>query len=114
MNSQKFNACIEACNACAVACNHCASSCLRKEDVKMMTRSIALDIDCAQVCMLAAAAMARSSEHADAICALCADICEACGAEYSKHVGHGMEYCQACAKACLACAKECRQMAILA
>ena len=114
MKHQKFNACIEACNACAVACNYCASSCLQEEDVKMMARCIALDIDCAQVCTLAAAAMARGSEHVKAICTLCANICEACGAECANHAKHGMAHCQACAEACITCANECRQMASMA
>ena len=111
MNHYKFNECIEACNACAVACNYCASSCLQEEDVKMMAHCIALDIDCAQVCALAAAVMARGSEHAKAVCTLCANICEACGAECANH---GMAHCQACAEACTACANECRQMASMA
>ena len=111
MMDQKFNAFIEACNACAVACNHCAASCLHEQDVKMMVRCIALDMDCAQICALAAAAMARGSEHANAICALCADICQTCGDECSRHE---MAHCQQCAKACFDCAKECRQMAAMA
>lgn len=114
MSHQTFKACIEACNACVVACNHCAASCLQEPDVKMMARCIALDMDCAQICALAVAAMARGSEHAKAICTLCADICEACGAECAKHAGHGMAHCQACAEACNACAKECRQMSAMA
>jgi hypothetical protein len=111
MSHQTFNECIEACNACVVACNHCAASCLQEQDVKMMARCIALDMDCAQICALASAAMARGSEHARAICALCADICQSCGDECAKH---NMAHCQQCAKACLQCAKECRQMSAMA
>ena len=107
MSSQTFNACIEACNACVVVCNHCAASCLQENDVKMMAPCIALDMDCAQMCALAAAAMARGSQHAKAICALCTDICQSCGDECAKHA---MAHCQECAKTCLQCAKECRQM----
>ena len=111
MSHQKFNACIEACNACATACNHCAASCLQEQDVKAMARCIALDMDCAQICALAAAAMARGSEHAKAICGLCADICQSCVDECAKHQ---MKHCQECAKACHQCAKECRKMASIA
>lgn len=111
MSHQTFKACIEACNACVVACNHCAVSCLQEPDVKMMARCIALDMDCAQICALAAAAMARGSEHAKAICALCADSCQLCGDECAKHE---MDHCQQCAKACLQCAKSCRQMSAMA
>lgn len=108
MPHQKHLSCLEACHACAVACNHCAASCLHEQDVKMMARCIALDVDCAAICQLAAAAMARGSEHANAICALCADICQSCGDECAKQ---DMEHCQQCAKACHQCAQECRKMA---
>lgn len=111
MPKQKYDACIEACNACALACNYCASSCLQEQDVKMMAKCIALDIDCAQVCALAAATMARGSEHAKAICALCADICQSCSDECAQH---HMEHCQECAKACQQCAQECRKLAAIA
>ena len=110
MELNKFSACIDACNACAVACNHCAASCFQESDVKMMVKCIASDMDCAQICALAAAAMARGSEHAKAICALCADICQACGDECSKH---NMDHCQKCANACLKCAEECRKMSTM-
>lgn len=111
MAQQKYNACIEACNTCAVACNYCAVSCLREQDVKMMARCIALEMDCAQICALAAAALARGSEHVKAICGLCADICKSCGNECAKHK---MEHCQECAKACNQCEQECRKMATMA
>ena len=108
MSHEKYAQCIEACNDCAVACNDCAASCLNESDVKMMAKGIALDIDCAAVCQLAAAAMARGSAHAQAICRLCADICKACGDEVAKH---SAAHCQACAKACHKCADECKKMA---
>ena len=111
MNRSTFNACIEACNGCVLACNHCAASCLLEPDVKMMARCIALDMDCAQICATAAAAMARGSDHAKAICSVCATICQACGDECAKH---DMEHCKQCAKACHACAAECRKMAAMA
>ena len=103
-----YAACIEACNACAITCNHCASACLQEDNVKMMARCIALDMDCAALCHLAAAAMARNSKHAKAICALCAEVCQSCGDECAKHQH---DHCQACARDCHACAKTCRAMA---
>ena len=108
MAHQQYASCIDACDACAVACNHCATACLQEPDVTMMARCIALDIDCAAVCQLASAAMARGSEQAQAICTLCADFCAACGDECSQH---STDHCQACAQACRRCADECRQMA---
>lgn len=74
----------------------------------MMVHCIAQDMDCAALCQLAAAAMARNSEHAKAICALCAEVCQSCGDECAKHPH---DHCQACARDCHACAKACRAMA---
>jgi len=103
-----YAACIEACNACAITCNHCASACLQEDNVKMMARCIALDMDCAALCQLTAAAMARGSDNARAICALCAEVCQRCGDECAQHQH---DHCQACARACHACAQACRAMA---
>lgn len=110
-HTQQYDACLQACFDCIAACNGCLSACLAEPDVKMMARCIALDIDCAEACQLAAAAMARASESSKAICAMCATVCEACGAECAQH---DMEHCQACATACKRCAEECRRMAAMA
>ena len=108
MANQQYASCIEACNSCADTCDFCAASCLQEQDVKMMARCIALDMDCAQICRMAAAYMARGSEFAKAICQQCADICQACGDECARHQ---MQHCQDCAAACKRCADECRRMA---
>ncbi len=107
MSHETYAACIEACNACAAACNHCAASCLAEQDVKMMAKCIALDIDCAEICQLASAAMSRGSEHAVAICRLCAEICKACGDECDRHEA---QHCKDCAEACHRCAEACLAM----
>ena len=107
MAHQQYQTCIDACNGCAAACNYCAAACLQEPDVQSMARCIALDMECADVCRLAAASMARGDEHVQAICALCADICQACGDECTKHP---MDHCQECAEACRRCADECRRM----
>lgn len=107
MPHAQFNSCIEACHACAVACNHCASSCLQEQDVTPMARCIALDLDCAEICTLAASLMSRGSDQSQAVCALCADACQACADECRKHP---MDHCRQCAEACTRCADECRRM----
>lgn len=109
MPHDQMKSCIDACNECAVACDHCAASCLQEPDVKAMARCIALDVDCAELCRLAAAYMARGSELAGAICEVCADVCEACGKECERH--SKMDHCRQCAEACRRCAEECRRMA---
>jgi hypothetical protein len=108
MAHSQYATCIEACNSCADACDHCATACLAEKDPKPMARCIALDIDCAAICRLAAGFMARDSENAPAMCGICAEICEVCGAECAKH---DMRHCQDCAEACRRCAAECRRMA---
>lgn len=108
MAHEKYASCIEACYQCAAACDHCATACLTEDNVKMMARCIALDIDCAEICRISAGFMARNSEFASRLCALCAEICQACGDECAKHE-HG--HCQECAQACHRCAEECRKMA---
>src|SRR5690606_30568793 len=61
MAHHQYQSCIQACYTCAAACDHCATACLAEKDVKMMARCIELDMDCAAICRLAAAAMARGS-----------------------------------------------------
>jgi hypothetical protein len=108
MAHRQNQSCVDACNACADACDHCATACLQEQNVDMMARCIALDMDCAAICRLAAGCMARGSEFAKQLCQLCAQVCEACGGECGKHPH---DHCQACSKACAKCAEECRRMA---
>jgi hypothetical protein len=108
VDNTNFQDCIGACEACATACDTCAAACLREEDVKMMAGCIAHDIDCSQLCRLAAGFMARSSPFARDLCRLCAEVCAACAEECGKH---DAEHCKACAAACRRCADACRAMA---
>lgn len=105
---QEFKTCINACYECAAACDHCAVACLGETDIAALEKCIRLDIDCAEICRLAAGSMARSSLFANQICRLCADICEACGQECARHEH---SHCTECAEACKACATECRKVA---
>lgn len=107
MSQPQFQSCIDACNECAAACEHCAAACLQEPDVQMMARCIALDIDCAQVCRVAASMMQRGSTQAGELCRVCAEICDACGEECARHAH---QHCQQCADACRRCAAECRNM----
>lgn len=108
MTATLDQACIDACNDCADACDHCSTACLQEADIRPMARCIALDIDCAALCRLAAASMARGSEFAKRLCSLCALVCEACGEACGRHAH---DHCQACAAACAKCAEACRRMA---
>src|SRR3569623_1500012 len=55
MAMQQYESCIEACNSCAEACDFCAASCLLELDVYALARCMALDLDCAVICRMAAA-----------------------------------------------------------
>jgi hypothetical protein len=107
MDQQQFQSCIDACNMCADACDRCATACLQEPNVQDMARCIALDIDCAQMCRIAAGYMAHNSESISAICNTCAELCDTCGEECAKHQ---MAHCQECAEACRRCSDECRRM----
>ncbi|MGO4381694.1 four-helix bundle copper-binding protein [Pseudoduganella sp. RAF53_2] len=108
---QHYQSCIDACNECAAACENCAGACLQESDVQMLARCIALDIDCSQVCRLAAAFMQRGSTEAAELCRACAEICDACGTECDQHQH---DHCRVCAAACHRCADECRRMSSMA
>jgi hypothetical protein len=107
MSSLALDDCIQACHACALACDRCAAACLAEADPKAMARCIALDMDCADMCRLAAAMMARQSSFVHSMCELCAVVCKACAQECSRHP---MDHCSACAQACTRCARECERM----
>jgi hypothetical protein len=111
MNLQTYpmGDCIDACNECAVACDYCAAACLSEDEVSMLARCIALNIDCAELCRSAVALMSRGSEFSAALCSVCADVCEECASECERHAD--MDHCRECAEACRDCAAECRRMA---
>lgn len=108
MTTDTHAACIASCNACAIACHQCFAACLQEDDVAMMARCIALNVDGAAACQFAVGMMARGSAHAKSACSLCAAICDACASECAKHRA---EHCLACSDACRACAALCRDMA---
>jgi hypothetical protein len=108
MSHEQFQNCIDACYQCALVCDHCAASCLAEGNAGQMARCIALDIDCAEICRLAAGYMGRGSEMTKAICEACAKVCDACGEECAKHQN---DHCLKCAQMCRQCAQECRAMA---
>jgi hypothetical protein len=108
MSHEKNHGLIEALNNCAAECNHCATACLDEADVKMLTKCIRLDWDCADICRLAATLVARGSDHANHVLRECAEVCEACAEECEKHADH-MEHCRKCAEACRHCVEVCQQ-----
>lgn len=100
---------LKALGNCAAACHYCATACLDEQDVQMLTSCIKLDLDCADICQVTAAFVARVSPHAPHLLKECAEICEACSKECEKHAH--MEHCRLCAEACRQCAEACSVMA---
>ena len=105
MSHEQNQRLIDALTECAAECSHCVTACLDEQDIKMLTRCIKLDIDCAEICSLAASFVARGSEHAQHLLDECVDICNACADECEKHPD--MEHCTRCAEVCRACAEAC-------
>jgi hypothetical protein len=105
MSHEKNQSLIDTLNNCATECSHCAMACLDENDVKMLAGCIKLNIDCAEVCRLAASLLSRGSEHGIHLLSECAEICNACARECKKH-SH-MEHCRKCAEVCFNCAEEC-------
>ena len=95
---------------CIAACQFCAKGCLEEKEVARLTRCIKLDLDCADVCTLTAALVARDSEMTAEAARLCIEVCENCAAECEKHA-QMHAHCAACAKACRDCAQGCRKLA---
>ena len=91
---------------CAAACNNCSTACLEENDVKKMIQCIRLDMDCAQICDLTAAFVARNSDHAPHLIKECAEICSKCAKECAKF--ENMEHCKVCADLCKKCADMCQ------
>jgi hypothetical protein len=109
MSHEKFQYCIDTCLECAIQCDHCASECLKESEVKMLTKCIQLERECAEMCFSTARMMTLGSEHSGDICQVCAAYCTRCAEECEKHAH--MEHCKLCAEACRKCAEDCLEMA---
>jgi hypothetical protein len=98
----------DALSRCIAACEMCADACLDEDDIKMMVPCIRLDRDCADICRLTAAYIARGSDHAQHVLKECMEICQKCHDECAQHQH---DHCQQCAAACQACLEACRAYA---
>ncbi len=104
MLTSRETECFDASNACVLDCYNCSSTCLLEDNQKSVARVIKLCIECADICRLAAAAIAMRSENMYAICRLCAEICKKCEMECMRHK---TECCIKCAGSCRLCAEAC-------
>ena len=85
-----------------------AAACLAAPDVEAMRACVALNIDCAQLCEVAAGGLARSSSVSGVTCLACSSVCSTCADECARHSN---AHCQQCAAVCRTCAQLCAQMA---
>lgn len=102
------HAVLDALSRCIAACELCATACLHEDEVQMMVPCIRLDRDCADICRLTAAFIARGSDHAQHVLKECIEICRKCAEECGQHQH---DHCQQCAQACRACVEACQQYA---
>ena len=96
---------LNALNACTAACNECFAGNLAAPDGATAARSILLTRDCADLCQLVAAFVARGSEHVKFLLRECAELCRACADEVTQ-LPH--DYCRRCTDACRQAEDACR------
>lgn len=106
--TDRYQTCIDACTRCTQACDECFTLCLGEADVQARKNCIAMLVECAGICKLAACFMSTDAPHAKNICGLCALICEKCAAECAMFKD---DHCVKCAAECRSCANECNRMA---
>ena len=96
---------LDALSRCIAACELCADACLDEADIKIMVPCIRLDRDCADICRLTAALIARGSDHAMHVLKECIEVCQKCHDECAKHDD---AHCKQCAEACKTCVAACK------
>lgn len=104
MAIQDHNNLVQILMNCTAACEYCAHACLQEKEVNNMSRCIALDHDCADICTLAARLLSRRSDIGMQYLLICEEICRSCADECSKH---DHDHCKRCAEACRNCAEAC-------
>ena len=107
-NLQTNQTILDALARCIAACEMCSDACLHEDHVHMMVPCIELDRDCADICRLTSAFIARGSQHAQHVIKECIEICQKCADECGKHQH---DHCQYCAEACRKCVEACQQYA---
>lgn len=106
--------CIDECQDCARACTRSAVACLSESDVRQLVQCIRLDLDCADLCLAAAAlGSRRTGTNRDILrgmLEICSDGCRICAEECERHAGRH-EHCRTCTDACRRCERACRDAA---
>lgn len=115
--SEMEKKCVEACHECATACDEASQHCLMeleegRGDRQHHARAHHLTADCASLCHLTGALIARKSPVHGDVCQACAEVCRKCAEECEK--SQGAPIMKDCARLCRDCEKSCREMARLA
>lgn len=111
----RLAAAIDTLNACAETCTACADACLGDDQVAELTRCIALNLNCADICLATARMLSRHTGEDGAISrsmlAACATACRACAEECARHVER-QQHCRVSAEACYSCERVCRDLMV--
>lgn len=106
MEHQNHQALIQKLLNCVLACENCAAEGFKEGHSEMMEKCIPMDIDCADICMLAARLLQRGSMISHEFLVICEKACRLCAEECGKH---DHEHCKKCAQACKECADACHE-----
>lgn len=105
----EFVLCIKECSDCAALCARCAHHCLHMGGDHAAAHHQGIMRDCAEICALACAFLARCSPHAVHVCRECAEICTACAVDCERLAETDAMMMQ-CARVCRQCAQACERM----
>ncbi len=105
MRQEKYQSCISICLESATVCNLAAFECMKELEVKLLSRCVQLQRECAEMCLSTARILTLGSAHARDVCIVCADYCMRCALECEKHMH--IDYCRRCAEICRRCMEEC-------
>ncbi|GAA1803857.1 four-helix bundle copper-binding protein [Luedemannella flava] len=102
---------IDALVACSQACTACADACLSEDMVADLTKCVRTNLDCADICGVAARVLSRHTGYdaniSRSLLEACVVACRSCGDECASHAGMH-EHCRICADACRECERVCR------
>lgn len=105
--------CITACYDCAEVCTICADACLAEPTVANLVKCIAVNQNCAAICLATGAVLSHQSALDPSIARgqlqACIEVCRACALECERHGGQ-MEHCAVCASACRRCESACLEL----
>jgi hypothetical protein len=107
METQKYQACIDACAKCSQACYECLHACINEPDLNTRKNCVSSLIECAMMCQMSVSMMSMDGQYSKEHCSICAKMCDKCAKECDMFKD---QHCKDCAQICKNCADECRQM----